>query len=1122
MPYLDPHAPYYIFFNFDLTGRSDDFVYEHSAEPGRYDTASLFYIHPEVIDLDEGTFTNPSRSIGFPVVTVRREERNFVLSCPCPAPKQKMCEHQTQVLLAIVNRPELRVFFDLHFRHDKIRAVAKDYGLEGEWNLDELFRVEYGNRSIQIKPRRPELFPVGKWTEAYLKERGLFNPTFQLPSLQSQLATTRTIVILGQHRFYHHLSIELAEVAMTREGKLKNPVKTLDPLELIWKTEKAEEIKFYTGIARFQYQVSTRKPESDMEGLKALIRNPLGLAFYAHDPKVSENLTASSLVSVQVSTLRADLRVSVHQKSDFYAVSAQLVVDDQAHDLKMLSVRFHYFIRLGSRLFLIDDANLLRIIDFFRQHNSLLLVHTSRFEEFQRNFLSRLEHQVRIHYSYLKPATPVQLEESGFTQPPEKILYLSDTEGYVLITPVVRYGKVEVPILSKKQIHSVDQLGNPFVVERDDALEMAFTASLLKQHPDFGGQLHQTGFYLPRGRFLEEGWFLEAFEEWQSQGIAVLGFNDLKNNRLNPHKAKVSVLVTSGVDWFETTVDIRYGKQSVSLKHLHQAVRNKSRFVQLGDGTQGLLPAEWIERFLAYFQTGEVVEERIRTPKINFASLDERYEEGMLSSEVKAELARYRTKVGNFKTIRQVPVPEGLQATLREYQRQGLNWLNFLDEFGFGGCLADDMGLGKTVQIIAFILSQRDKPQANTNLIVVPTSLIFNWQAEVSKFAPSIRIRTLYGSDRVKDVREFDAYEIILTSYGTLLSDIGLLKQYHFNYFFLDESQAIKNPESQRYRAVRRLQARNRIVLTGTPIENNTFDLYGQLSFACPGLLGSRQYFTDHYASPIDKFKDNQRAKDLQKKISPFILRRTKQQVAAELPEKTEMVIYCEMGTEQRRVYDAYAREFRNYLTTKEEGDISRQRLHVLQGLTKLRQICNSPSLLKDDEFYGNASAKMDALLEEIDNKAPEHKILIFSQFTSMLSLIRKELQARNIAFAYLTGQTTNRAEQVEQFQTESSVRVFLISLKAGGVGLNLTEADYVYLVDPWWNPAVEDQAIDRSHRIGQQQKVVAVRLICPGTIEEKMMQLQASKKTLFHDLIKTDTAVLKSLSRKDLLALLE
>jgi hypothetical protein len=263
------------------------------------------------------------------------------------------------------------------------------------------------------------------------------------------------------------------------------------------------------------------------------------------------------------------------------------------------------------------------------------------------------------------------------------MIYLSDTEGYVVITPVVRYGKVEVPVLSKKQIHAIDPLGNAFVVERDEAVELAFTTSLLKQHPDFREQLHQTGFYLPRGRFLEEGWFLEAFETWQSLGITVLGFNDLKNNRLNPHKAKVSVNVNSGVDWFDTTVEIQYGKQRVSLKHLHQAVRNKNHFVQLGDGTLGILPKEWIERFLSYFQVGEVVGESIRTQKINFSSLDDIYEEGMLRGEVKTELANYRAKIGNFKTIRPVSVPEGLRATLRDYQKQGLNWLNFLDAFDF-------------------------------------------------------------------------------------------------------------------------------------------------------------------------------------------------------------------------------------------------------------------------------------------------------------------------------------------------------------------------------------------------------------------------------------------------------
>ncbi|MDO7743600.1 MAG: DEAD/DEAH box helicase, partial [Pedobacter sp.] len=304
------------------------------------------------------------------------------------------------------------------------------------------------------------------------------------------------------------------------------------------------------------------------------------------------------------------------------------------------------------------------------------------------------------------------------------------------------------------------------------------------------------------------------------------------------------------------------------------------------------------------------------------------------------------------------------------------------------------------------------------------------------------------------------------------------------------------------------------------PIENNTFDLYGQLSFACPGLLGSKQFFRDHYSTPIDRFKDNNRAIALKKKVSPFILRRTKKQVAVELPDKTEMVIYCEMGMEQKNAYDACKEEYTRFLSGEKEEDLPKHTLHILKGLTQLRQICNSPSLLKDDLIHGISSSKINTLIEEIESHSPQHKILVFSQFVSMLELIKKELQEKQIPFEYLTGKTTNRAKRVKNFQEDENIRVFLISLKAGGTGLNLTEADYVYLVDPWWNPAVENQAIDRSYRIGQQKNVVAVRLICPDTIEEKIMKLQETKKELVGDIIQTDTTILKSLSKTDLLSL--
>src|SRR5690606_14432756 len=492
----------------------------------------------------------------------------------------------------------------------------------------------------------------------------------------------------------------------------------------------------------------------------------------------------------------------------------------------------------------------------------------------------------------------------------------------------------------------------------------------------------------------------------------------------------------------------------------------------------------------------------------------------VLSEEAQQEINNYKVHFSDFTNIPVVKRPKELKAKLRDYQQEGLNWLNFLDNFNFGGCLADDMGLGKTLQIIAFILSQREKHGHRTNLIVVPTSLLFNWLEEIEKFAPSMKVEVHYGPQREKDVEELNKYEVVLTTYGMLLSDIRILKTFRFNYIFLDEAQAIKNPNSARYKAARLLQARNRVVLTGTPVENNTFDLYGQLSFACPGLLGSKQFFKDTYAIPIDQFAYNKRATELRRKINPFMLRRTKQQVAKELPQKTEMLIYCEMNAEQRLVYDTYERELREFISSKSDDEMQKSSMHVLTGLTKLRQICNSPRLLKEG-YSGENAVKIEVIAEQIENKSENHKILVFSQFVEMLDLIRVELEDRKIVFEYLTGQTKNRGENVRNFQQNKDVRVFLISLKAGGVGLNLTEADYVYLVDPWWNPAVENQAIDRSYRIGQTKNVVAVRLICKDTVEEKIAKLQQKKRKLAQDLIATDATFFNQLSKSELLDIL-
>jgi SNF2 family DNA or RNA helicase len=1095
-------------------------LFAHSSVLVATDSRGFFDIQPQNIDLNYVSFTTLSNLRDSPTVTARKEGSRLTFTCTCGFSGDKLCSHQIQIFNNIMDRPNLRIFFDDQLRHEKIREAAQPYGLENEPDPDELFQVDYDRRAVSIKPRVKGLLAVNETTEAYIKAHVL--PKKTVPKEEGLSSFKQTILVLGKHRYYDHFVIELFEAETSKDGTIRNPLISVNPMDAVWKLQDVDVLKFYAAIAGFQTNYSDSASIAALEGLKAVVKNPLCLPAFYHDTSISEKITAQSILPVSLKNSEMELVLSVDMKERFHEVSAELAIEDQLYKLKNLQLKFGYFIKIGEHLHLIQDEDLARVISFFRQQNHKVLIHPSKFESFQQTLLAGLENKFQIRYAHIKKAAPALLEEQGFTQPAEKILYLSDSENFVLITPVIKYGSVEIPILSRKQIYTKDQNGNTFLVERDQEAEIRFVSFLVRQHPFFQEQHNGDCYYLHKQRLLENDWFLDVFEEWKNYGITILGFNELKSFRYNPNKASINIKVNSGIKWFETTIDLRFGDQQVSLKQLQKSVKDRSRYVELDNGTLGILPIDWLKKFSAYFHAADVdvVAGLLKTPQTNFNEIAELYEEHMLSAEVRQQIRNFRNAFDRFESIQETNVPQELNATLRNYQKQGLNWLTFLDDFNFGGCLADDMGLGKTIQIIAFILLQRKKQVRNTNLIVVPASLVFNWQKELETFAPSINVYLFHGAGRTKEVSAFDNYEVVITTYGTLLSDVATLKKYHFNYIILDESQAIKNPESQRYKAACMLQSRNRLALTGTPVENNTFDLFGQFSFVCPGLLGNKQQFKGHYSMPIDKFDDSTRVKELRKKIHPFLLRRTKKQVATELPEKTEMVLYCEMGENQRSIYNAYEKELYDFIHSKNEEELSKESIHFLKGLTRLRQLCDSTALISKHKAYGEESSKIEVLTEEIENKHQEHKILVFSQFVSMLDLIKRRLEEKGIQYAYLTGQTKDRASVIHTFQTNDKVRVFLISLKAGGTGLNLTEADYVYLVDPWWNPAVENQAIDRSYRIGQKKNVIAVRLVCPNTIEEKIMRLQQTKKELVNDLVKTDTSIVKSLSRKELLSL--
>jgi non-specific serine/threonine protein kinase len=751
-----------------------------------------------------------------------------------------------------------------------------------------------------------------------------------------------------------------------------------------------------------------------------------------------------------------------------------------------------------------------------RTYDFSLKVHMQEFETLLQEVVLPLaqHHTVELPHDLRVEQQPTELQVG---------IYLNEAEDrYLVLKPLFTYGSHQVVFDGNPHITFYDPDRATIIqIPRDTAGETAFYDTIVGLHPEFRHQHGREFLYLDFDKALHHGWFFDCIEKLQALQVPVYGQNKLRKFRYNTHKAKVSISFSSGIDWFDAKVNVSFGDQQVSLKALRTAILKKQNYVQLGDGSLGLLPQEWLDKYSALFRLGEPTTKgnSLRLRSIHFTIIDDLYEH-IDDLEVQRQLRERRERLRSFEQIDNVPIPDNVYAELRPYQKAAFNWLLFLDSVKWGGCLADDMGLGKTLQSLTFLRHvQNQNPQA-VHLIVAPRTLLFNWESEITRFTPDFTYYVHHGLNRTRNLSVFNNYNLILTTYGTLRSDIELFADYHFNYIVLDESQAIKNPASQVNKAVQTLKADNRLILTGTPIQNNTFELYAQMNFLNPGLLGNMEFFKEEYATPIDRDQDQGKIQELRRLLNPFMLRRTKEQVAPDLPDKTEMVLFCEMGSRQKQIYQAYKEEIRESLLKEiqpGQESVSHIGMAILRGLTKLRQICDSPVLLSDEGDFPAESVKLEEITRELTEHASEHKALVFSQFLGMLDLIRQRLDAAGIRYAYLDGQTTNRKEVVDAFQNEPEVRVFLISLTAGGVGLNLTAADYVYLVDPWWNPAVEQQAIDRTHRIGQDKKIFAYRMICKDTIEEKIMHLQTRKRKIADDLINDEAGFIKSLTRADL-----
>jgi superfamily II DNA or RNA helicase len=599
--------------------------------------------------------------------------------------------------------------------------------------------------------------------------------------------------------------------------------------------------------------------------------------------------------------------------------------------------------------------------------------------------------------------------------------------------------------------------------------------------------------------------------------------------------------VTSGVDWFDLEGTCDFDGVGARLPDVLEALRHGQDYVRLDDGSRGLLPQEWLAQFGGLVSLGEAEGDSVRFRPCQALLLD-----ALLAAEKNAsvdrQFAHVRRKLRSFQGVARRGEPRGFRGQLRDYQKDGLGWLDFLRDFRLGGCLADDMGLGKTVQVLALLQSRRLRPRRDgrrgPSLVVVPRSLVFNWIEEARRFTPNLRIRDYTGQARDGTLEDLDQCDLLVTTYGTLHRDIVKLKDIRFDYAILDEAQAIKNAQSQRAKACRLLRADHRLAMTGTPVENHLGELWSLFEFLNPGMLGRSSAFQrfskglgrgnlaacegDTLPSPQTVPPDDGNLEVLRRALGPFILRRTKEQVLTELPQKTEQTLHCDLEGIQRKKYDELRDYYRATLSERiQQNGLAQSKIHVLEALLRLRQAACHLGLL-DPERRDESSAKLDVLLAQLAEVLDEgHKALVFSQFTSLLAIVRRRLDKENIVYEYLDGRTRQRQQHVERFQNDPACPLFLISLKAGGQGLNLTAADYVFILDPWWNPAVEAQAVDRTHRIGQTRRVFAYRLIARNTVEEKIVELQRSKRHLAEAIVSAGGDLLRTLTAEDLAMLL-
>ena len=803
-----------------------------------------------------------------------------------------------------------------------------------------------------------------------------------------------------------------------------------------------------------------------------------------------------------------ELSFKIDRTDKRLTINTFVKIKEQVFDLRKLH-RFNFLVLLDNTYYFLrkPDWHLLE---------ELQKIETLDHKEFTEKYYPKLK-------NYTLDTFDIFQEEIREIVP-ESLIQVSELGGNLLLF-IPRWDYDGTIVDDGKDFFEIYEGEKKIVYQRNKEVERETLDFLQQAHPNFNGQ---NNFYLTFEEASKKNWFFNFYHEQLKDNFSVIGMDMLGYFRYSPHPVQTMFKILKTIDnevvaLFETT----FGKEKIDPKSLQRSVNEDKKFVLLKDNTLGILTDEWLDQYALMLKYSTINKNEITFAKWILIVAESLVQHQKSLRYVLPENWMQKWEQWNQSDEILYPVPKTVNAELRKYQQKGYEWINMLAEVNAGTLLADEMGLGKTLQTIASIAHWKEQNPNLKILVVCPASLIYNWKNEFEKFAPSINLSVYHGTDR--DFTQFleSGNDVLISSYAIIRNDNEKFINLVWDGIVLDESHNIKNYQAKQTQAVLRLTGKRRVILNGTPIMNNVSDLFPQLNFLLPQLFYSQKKFRDNFEKPLQKEVSHIHTEMLRRLTNPFILRRTKEIAAPDLPQKTESVMWCEMNDDQRSAYETVKQQIKkNIMVEINDKGLNKAKLGVLQGITKLRQACSSPRLLKDfDEFKDVSSVKVDQLIESLTSNLKDNKVIVFSQFLGTMDLLTKEFDRNGIKYLSFSGSTPaeKRISLVSEFQNENSdVQVFLLSLMAGNSGINLTRANYVFLVEPWWNKAVQQQAIDRVHRIGQDQHVFAYNMICKDTIEEKIIALQNKKQSISDEVISNDENFVKNLSKEDIEFLFE